>query len=184
MFDVETLLQTALDCGATKAMVIPAAQLVTNKVFAEICAQNSCGSYGKYWVCPPALGEAEDLIASLQQYTKGVLYQTIGEIEDSFDIEGMGEVGAAHKQLSHKLHDMLGSIMGDTPYLHLSSGGCDLCTKCTRPENLPCRFPEKALGSMEGYCIDVYNTVKGTELKYINGENTVTYFGIVLFKEA
>ena len=36
---------------------------------------------------------------------------------------------------------------------------------------------------MEGYCIDVYRTAKGTDLKYINGENTVTYFGIMLFKE-
>ena len=34
---------------------------------------------------------------------------------------------------------------------------------------------------MEGYGIDVYNTCKPTALKYINGQNTVTYFGIVLF---
>ena len=34
---------------------------------------------------------------------------------------------------------------------------------------------------MEGYGIDVYQTSKPTELKYINGQNTVTFFGIVLF---
>ena len=36
---------------------------------------------------------------------------------------------------------------------------------------------------MEGAGIDVYNTVKDTPLKYINGANTVTYFGLVLFEE-
>ena len=36
---------------------------------------------------------------------------------------------------------------------------------------------------MEAYGIDVYNTTKNTELKYINGQDTVTYFGMVLFEE-
>ena len=50
----------------------------------------------------------------------------------------------------------------------------------TPNHNCP-RFPERALPSVESYGIDVYNTVKGTELKYINGPNTVTYFGMVFF---
>ena len=42
-----------------------------------------------------------------------------------------------------------------------------------------------ALGgpSLEGYGVDVYNTTKDTPLKYINGQNTVTYFGMILFSE-
>ena len=36
---------------------------------------------------------------------------------------------------------------------------------------------------MEGAGVDVYNTVKDTPLRYINGQNTVTYFGMVLFGE-
>ena len=47
----------------------------------------------------------------------------------------------------------------------------------------PCRFPEKALPSLEAYGVDVYNTTKDTDLKYINGQNTVTFFGMVLFRE-
>ena len=31
--------------------------------------------------------------------------------------------------------------------------------------------------------MDVYNTSKHTPLKYINGANTITYFGRVLFQE-
>ena len=44
-------------------------------------------------------------------------------------------------------------------------------------------MPEKALSSLEAYGIDVYQTTKDTDLKYINGADTVTYFGIVLFQE-
>jgi hypothetical protein len=40
------------------------------------------------------------------------------------------------------------------------------------------------LASVESYGVDVYKTTKDTNLKYINGPNTVTFFGLVLFKEA
>ena len=36
---------------------------------------------------------------------------------------------------------------------------------------------------MESYGIDVYRTSTSTTLKYINGQNTVTYFGIILLPE-
>ena len=46
----------------------------------------------------------------------------------------------------------------------------------------PCRHPDKALASLEGSGVDVYNTTKDTPLKYINGQNTVTFFGMVLWE--
>ena len=66
-------------------------------------------------------------------------------------------------------------------FLHLSCGGCHLCERCAKRDDQPCRHPNKALSSMEGYGFDVYRTTSSTALKYINGANTVTYFGIVLF---
>lgn len=183
MLDHALLVQTALENGAKKAVVIPREKIVTNKAFWEICAGNGCGRFGRYWVCPPAIGEPDALEARLNTFTHAVLYQTIGEIEDSFDIEGMGEVGVEHKKVSRKIDAAVKPLLKEVGHLHLSSGGCDLCEKCTKPENKPCRFPDLALAAMEGYCIDVYRTAKGTELKYTNGENTVTYFGIVLFAE-
>lgn len=67
--------------------------------------------------------------------------------------------------------------------LHLTCGGCHLCKVCTKPEGRPCRHPDLALPSMEGYGVDVYRTARNTSLKYINGANTVTYFGMLFFKE-
>lgn len=183
MLDKEKLIQAVLSGGATKAEVIGQEQIITSKAFWDICAGNGCGSFGKYWTCPPAIGEPDALIAEIKTYSHAVLYQTIGEIEDSFDIEGMGEVGKNHKVTSRKVDEAIRPVMGDMRFLHLSNGGCDLCARCAKEENKPCRFPDKILKPMEGYCIDVYKTTKTTGLKYINGANTVTYFGIILFGE-
>ena len=180
--DQEQLLQLVLNCGVTKAVVIPQSQIVMSAHFRDICASNQCGGYGKCWMCPPEIGDIEDLMAQVRSYPYGVLYQSIAEIEDSFDIEGMFEAGAAHAQLSQRVHSAVKPVLGDN-FLHLSCGGCHLCETCAKRTGEPCRMPDKALAGLEGYGVDVYKTTQGTGLKYINGQNTVTYFGMVLFSE-
>ena len=180
--DIQKLLDTAYDCGVTKAAMITQEQIVTNEVFRSICESNQCGGYGRCWMCPPHIGPIEELMAELRRYPKAMLFQTIHEIEDSYDIEGMFEAGGVHAQVSQKLREAIIPLF-KKPYLLLSCGGCHLCENCAIRTNEPCRFPDKALASLEGYGVDVYNTTKDTELKYINGQNTVTYFGMVLFSE-
>nr|WP_242837443.1 DUF2284 domain-containing protein [Desulfitobacterium metallireducens] len=41
--------------------------------------------------------------------------------------------------------------------------------------NKPCRFPDKAILSLEAYCIDVTILANLCNMQYINGQNTVTY---------
>ena len=175
----EILVQTALASGATKAAPIGVASIVLSASFRDICRSNGCGMYGRCWVCPPEIGEIDELMAQVRSYEHALLYQTIHEIEDSFDFEGMMEAGARHAQTSLRLEEALVGHLGN--HLHLSCGGCHLCERCAKADNEPCRHPDQALPSMEGYGIDVYTTVKATDLKYINGTNTVTYFGIVLY---
>jgi len=172
----------ALKCGAAKAVLIDRAKLVTSPIFREICQGNSCGQYGRCWVCPPEIGEINQLIQSLDAYKTILWYQSIAKIEDSFDIEGMLDAGRSHAQLSQQISAAL-TENGFAGFLHLSCGGCHLCDRCTKQDQLPCRHPDKALSSLEGYGIDVYGTTKDTPLSYINGENTVTYFGAVFFAE-
>ena len=180
--DKEQILQTVLACGATKATIIPQSQIVMSAHYRDICASNQCGGYGRCWMCPPEIGEIDELMEKVRSYSCGVLYQSISQIEDSFDIEGMFEASHAHAQLSQQIHAMVKPLLGDQ-FLHLSCGGCHLCETCARRTGEACRHPEYALPAMEGYGIDVYNTTLTTSLKYINGTNTVTYFGLVLFTE-
>ena len=177
--DHQLLVDIALDAGVKKAEVIPVSSIVLSASFRDICKSNSCGMYGRCWMCPPDVGEIDVLMAEVGKYQYGLLYQTIADIEDSFDIEGMQEAGKRHVQVGQRLEAFL--MLQLDKHLHLSCGGCRVCERCAKLDGLPCRDPERAMPSMEGYGIDVYNTCKPTSLKYINGQNTVTYFGIVLF---
>ena len=176
------LLSLLESCGAGRAAAIPGDAVVYNTVFREICAKNSCGIYGKCHMCPPDIGPIDELIAQAKDYPLCILYQNIYEIEDSFDIEGMIEAKKAHHKCAQKVNEALSSLLGSN-CLHLEAGGCGVCERCSKLDHLPCRFPHKALSSMEAYCVDVYNTATNAGLKYVNGQNTITYFGMILYTE-
>lgn len=175
----EQLIKLALEAGAAKAEIISVDQIITSAEFREACRKNLCGAWGRCWMCPPDVGEIEPLMAEIRTYQHGLWYQTIGELEDSFDIEGMGEAKKKHVHLSQRVEERVKPLLGR--HLHLSCGGCGLCERCSRVDNEPCRFPDKAMASLEAYGINVYQTTQSTSLKYINGQNTVTYFSLVLF---
>ena len=174
------LVSIALACGAAKAEMINGDKVVLSPIFSDICATNSCGNYGNCYMCPPDVGEIEQLMDRVRKYPVGLLYQTISTLEDSFDYEGMTAAGAAHVHVSQRLQRALAPLQSEGS-LHLTCGGCRLCDVCAKREGKPCVHPDQALPSLESYGIDVYNTAKPTGLKYINGQNTVTYFGIFLF---
>ena len=177
---VEQLLTLALEAGATKAVMIPVESIIMSPVFRDICKGNQCGKYGKCWVCPPELPDVQTVMDAIRSHSSALWYQTVSPIEDSFDIEGMIEAGDNHVRVSQRLQQTAKAVLPEG-FLHLTCGGCHLCPTCAKAEGLPCRKPDKALPSLEGYCVDVYNTTKDTPLKYINGQNTVTYFGMILF---
>lgn len=177
----DDLIQLAIEAGAVKASIISNEDIVLSSEFRNICNQNTCGCYNRCWMCPPFIGEIDLLMEKIRQYPQGLIYQTISKIEDSFDIDGMLEAGKRHTRTSQKIQRVLSKHLPED-HLHLSKGGCGLCDRCAKLDDQPCRFPEIAMASLEGYGVDVYQTVQNTELKYVNGQNTVTYFGLILFK--
>ena len=123
---------------------------------------------------------------SVRRFCHGIdvdVLQLVSSLEDNFDIEGMQKAAKDFHALSYRLQDALRPVLGPAA-LFLPSGGCGLCATCARKTNEPCRHPDRAQTSLEACCVDVYQTTKGTELKYINGTDTVTYFGLVLFTDA
>jgi len=175
------LIEAALAAGAAGAVLIPQRQIVLSAEFRRICEGNGCGYYGRCWMCPPDTGDIETAMAQVRRYPWALLYQTIGAIEDSFDIEGMEERAREHARVSQRVQQAVRPLL-QRPFLHLGCGGCRLCRTCARRDGAPCRHPGQALPSLEGSGVDVYNTVKGTSLKYVNGRNTVTFFGMVLWE--
>ncbi|NLX83629.1 MAG: DUF2284 domain-containing protein [Clostridiales bacterium] len=178
----DALLQLAQDCGAHKASWLNIrTDVVFDPVFRDICATNACGLYGSCHMCPPDIGNIDDLIKVAQEYDYGLLYQTVGTLEDSFDIEGMLEAAKLQNDIAV---DIRNRLMGVEGLMHLSTGGCRMCKRCTKLDDLPCALPKMAMSSLEAYGIDVYNTSKNAGLRYHHGPDTVTYFGMVFVKEA
>lgn len=176
----EQIVDRSLSLGAYKASVIEAKEISLDRAFRDMCAANSCGVYGKCYMCPPDVGEIDVLMAEIKNYRYALVYQTVSQLEDSFDFEGM----VAAKKRTYPLAQSLRSVFAEeriTHVLHLGAGGCGVCKTCAKRTGEPCRFPEKAMASLEAYGINVSQLAKAADMKYINGQNTVTYFGAVLF---
>ena len=65
--------------------------------------------------------------------------------------------------------------------LCLGAGGCTVCEVCAKRTGEPCRHPDLMTTSLETYGVNVSKLAPAAGMKYINGQNTVTYFGAVLF---
>ena len=179
----QALVQLALRMGATKATVIPQEKIVLSSEFRKICEGNGCGMYNKTWMCSTAhIGDIDTLMDKVRSYKWALWYQLIGEIEDSYDFEGMMEAGERHNKLAQKLWDFTDES-GCTEALHLGAGGCRLCSVCGKKTGDPCRFPARAMGSLEAYGVNVSELAPQAGMKYINAPAPVTYFGMVLFND-
>ena len=174
------LAEISLSLGAARATVIPVTEIETDASFRAMCASNACGNYGRNWMCPPDAGDIHELMESLRTYTYVLVYQTVSELEDSYDYEGMMDAGVAHNELMIRLREQL-KAEGLSRVLHLGAGGCRMCPVCAKRTGEPCRKPELAVASLETYGVNVSKLATAAGMKYINGQNTVTYFGAVLF---
>ena len=176
----DKLIDGALDLGARKAAVIDTEKIELDRIFRDMCASNACGHYGKCYMCPPDVGDIDELMDRVRGFDYALVYQTVSELEDSFDYEGMIEAKQSFYPLSQKLRRVFADA-GINNALHLSAGGCGVCKVCAKQTDEPCRHPELAMGSLEAYGFNVSRLAAAAGMKYINGQNTVTYFGAVLF---
>ncbi|MBQ7376153.1 MAG: DUF2284 domain-containing protein [Clostridia bacterium] len=176
----DTLTEKAIELGAHKASVISAGEISLDRAFRDMCASNAFGVYGKCYMCPPDVGDIDELMAEVANYDYALVYQTVSELEDSFDFEGMVEAKKRTYPLAQSMREIFKNC-GIKKVLHLGAGGCGVCKSCAKQTGEPCRFPEKAMPSLEAYGFNVSALAKSAGMKYINGQNTVTYFGAVLF---
>ncbi len=183
--DFAALTGALVENGAAKAAVIPTSDVVLDAAFRDMCKANYCGMYGRCWMCPPDVGEIEDLMAEIRTYSHVLVFQTISELEDSFDVEGMYEAGSRHNRLAMKVRTIvsehgIAERDGKKP-LHLCAGGCRVCSPCKKQSGEPCANPDLAMSSLEAYGVNVSKMAEAAGMKYIHGANTVTYFGAVFF---
>ncbi|MGI5958326.1 MAG: DUF2284 domain-containing protein [Massiliimalia sp.] len=143
-----------------------------------LCQGNVCGNYGTTWACPPAVGSLEECKKQCCSYSHAIVFNGVYPLEDSFDFESMKLGHKRFKEVCDRVYEVAKDSLSD--FLLLSNEGCIRCKTCTYPQ-APCRFPQMLFPSIEGYGIHVGQLAKAAGIRYINGANTVTYFGMLLY---
>ncbi len=157
---------------------IDSSDIPFSQAVVDMCKANRCGKYGTCWTCPPGVGELSALERKIKSYKSACVFTCKYDLQDSFDFEGMVD---GHKKANLVLQNIIELLRADgVKFLALGCEGCGLCEKCTYPD-APCRFPEKAVPSVEACGINVVELAKKTRINYNNGTNTVTYFCILLW---
>ncbi|WKY48068.1 DUF2284 domain-containing protein [Eubacteriaceae bacterium ES3] len=177
--ELEKILELAMEKGFSKAIEMDVNSIDLKDEVRQMCQDNKCQIYGKNWACPPGCGSIPECREKVKAYSKGILLQTTGELEDSFDFEGMEEIKEEHEKSFTELVEVLAEQK--LTMLPLGDGCCTICSECTYPDK-PCRFPEKAISSVEAYGILVSELCQKNEVDYYYGPNTLTYVGCVLFE--
>lgn len=174
------ILQNSLlkQIGIHEFGLIETKQIVFSNEVRSLCKGNVCGKYGTTWACPPGVGTMDECKEKCLKYNKALVFSAKYNLEDSFDYEGMVSGHNEFKKICDRLADLVKEKQSD--FLLLGNEGCMKCSKCTYPDK-PCRFPEGLFPSVEGYGIMVSALAKSADIKYSNGANTVTYFGLLLY---
>ena len=179
MLDYDKLFKLAEECGFNSYGKLDVSTLEFLPEVRDMCAVNTCGMYNKSWACPPACGTLEEMRERVKKYTRGIIVQTVGQLEDSLDWDGIQE--AAEKQ-SVSYQKMMKALKEEYPDLMpMGTGACTNCKKCTYPDE-PCRFPDKLVSSMEACGLVVSNVCTANGVPYNHGKDTICYTGCFLLE--
>ena len=157
--------------------------LCCRPAFRDICEGNACGSYGKCYMCPPDVGDIKTLMRRCASFPSVVMFQSVYQLKIRLIWMGCKPPLRRCRRYPSDPGQGGGALPGT---LAACWEPADVIRAMSAPyaENLPCREPEKAVASLEAYGVDVYRTAQNAGLNYVNGPNTVTYFGMLLFGKA
>lgn len=174
---VQELLELAAELGFDHAGALNTASLRFLPEVRDMCAADRCHNYGRCWTCPPHCGTLEEISNRAAGFHRGILVQSTGNMEDDFDVECMMETERLQKERFHALAERVRQVYPNC--LPMASGACTVCGKCSCPD-APCRFPERAIPSMEAYGLVVSEVCQNSGLPYYYGPQTITYTSCVL----
>ena len=177
MLNYEELIAAGEKAGFTHVAPLDVSTIHLLDEVRDMCATNTCGAYGTKWSCPPGCGTLEECRERMRGYSRGILVQTVGKLEDEMDYESMTETSQRHKETFLKFYEQLRPQFPNM--LAAGTGGCTQCPTCTYPD-APCRFPEKAIPSMEAYGLWVSKVCEQSGMPYYYGPGTITYSACVL----
>lgn len=171
------LADKAKELGFDTVAVFDPAILVARQDIRDMCNADKCMIFGKNWGCPPHCGTVAECQQKMHGYKNAILLQTTGHMTKAVDSKCYRETEQRHLKNFYALAELAQEAYPDA--LCLGAGGCRICKKCAWPE--PCRFPEKAVSSMEGYGLFVTQVCRDVGVPYHYGERTITYSACILY---
>lgn len=176
---IEQLIKRALEAGFDKAGALDCSTIVLRPEVREACRKNTCGRYGTSWSCPPGCGSLDECAARIRKYSKGLIVQTVGKLEDEFDGEGMMAAAERHEQTFRRF---AGELRGEYPnMLPMGTESCSTCDQCTYPDS-PCVDPLGASSPMEAYGIMVSEVCRVNGMDYYYGKGTIAFTACFLLE--
>ena len=111
--DIKKIEQMGMEQGFSHVVLLDCDTIELKPEVRQMCAADTCHKYDKCWSCPPGCGSLEECEAKVRQYKYGIIVQTVGELEDVFDGEGMMETEARHKECFVEFEKKLREIYPD-----------------------------------------------------------------------
>lgn len=162
-------------CGETKGRLVPC-----DTGLRRFCEQNACGKYKSCYMCPPAEGPAETLVAKLHNYKDVLVFTKEYPCEDMSNYLSVQIAHERRSQLLWKSMQKLGYTKENSRVLTV--GGCHLCEKCGILTGEPCRHPDTACPSVSGYCVEVGKLADSVGLSTAGENGGIVFFCMVLLK--
>lgn len=178
--DINKICNDIIALGADKAVSIDVTDIVFNTDFRKSCKENKCGNYGRNYTCPPYAGTAEELIAKVKSYTKGIVIVCTEKISGYDDMYGLQ---LADKRIADTalLADEY-AIKNGFDHLVIGGSNCKKCNPCRAVTGEKCPLPQKAFISLSAYCIDTAKLSESCGINMVWDGTEVSYFAMLLIK--
>ncbi|WMJ79295.1 DUF2284 domain-containing protein [Clostridium sp. MB40-C1] len=167
--------------GAAYAEEFEPSKLKFSDEIREYCKENLCCSYDTNWMCPPAIGNIQELKKEVIKFENGIVFQTVEIINGKYDKKGMIKGRDLHNDFLKKVVGFIKEKYKLQHILPMGAGPCKICTKCAYLDGKKCRHPEKAVSSAEAYGIDLGQLLDSCDLKYNYSNNSIAYVGMILW---
>jgi predicted metal-binding protein len=145
-----------------------------------IC-EHECPMYGKTWACPPGVGEVDACKCRCLSYPECLMITTVVEVEDIADIEQTLATRPDHEAVTDQVLQILRDEGLDV-YV-LSTEACAICDRCAILDGQPCRHPERMHPCVESHGIVLSQVAEDNGVPFQYGDNVVTWFSLLFFKE-
>lgn len=165
--DLERYREKAVALGATRATIVPVAEIPVDERVAMKCQVPLCFGYGVCANCPPHAMKPAELRAFLAKYEWAVFF--VKEIPPEVVVRDKATIKervTAYQEVFRIVNEIESAAFYDGHYLAFGFGAgscrhtlCGLQKDCAVLKGEKCRFSLRSRPSMESVGIDVYKMI-------------------------